>query len=146
MGAPVELTIEECLELLAGGVVGRVAMSTPVGPRIVPVNYAMHDDAIVFRTTPYSELGTYGWNNDLAFEIDHLDYDAHQGWSVVAIGRAELVEDPEELQSIKSNWDPRPWAPGPRNLYMKLTWRDITGRRLGGDWSPASMSPVRRRL
>jgi nitroimidazol reductase NimA-like FMN-containing flavoprotein (pyridoxamine 5'-phosphate oxidase superfamily) len=146
MGAPVELTIEECLELLSGGVVGRVAMSTPVGPRIVPVNYAMYGDAIVFRTTPYSELGTYGWNNDLAFEIDHLDYDTHQGWSVVAIGRAELVEDPEELRDIKTTWDPRPWAPGARNLYMKLTWRDITGRRLGGDWSPATMTPVHRKL
>ena len=60
MGEIVEMTAEECLELLHGGVVGRVAMCTPMGPRIVPVNYAMYDDAIVFRTIPYSELGTYG--------------------------------------------------------------------------------------
>jgi len=97
MNEPVELTVEECLELLHGGVLGRVALSTPMGPRIVPINYAMYEDAIVFRTTPYSELGTYGWNTDLAFEIDHIDYDKHQGWSVVAIGRATLVEDPDEL-------------------------------------------------
>lgn len=144
MGEPMEMTVEECLELLAGGVLGRVAMSTPMGPRIVPLNYAMYDDSIVFRTTPYSEVGTYGWNTDLAFEIDHLDYDKHQGWSVVAIGRAELIEDPDELHAIRSGWDPTPWAGGRRHLYIRLRWRDLTGRRLGGDWTRGSMMPVRR--
>lgn len=146
MTAPVELTIEECLSLLSGGVIGRVALSTPVGPRIVPVNYAMYDDAIVFRTAPYSELGTYGWNNEVAFEVDHIDYERHQGWSVVVLGRAELVEDPQELRDIKQRWDPRPWAGGQRNLYMKLTRRDVTGRRLGEDWDRDTMMPVRRTL
>jgi hypothetical protein len=27
---------------------------------------------------------------------------------------------------------------------MKLTWRDVTGRRIGGDWTPSTMMPVRR--
>ncbi|HEX6514461.1 MAG TPA: pyridoxamine 5'-phosphate oxidase family protein [Nocardioidaceae bacterium] len=132
MHEPVEMTVEECLDLLARGVIGRVAMATPMGPRIVPVNYAMYEDTIVFRTTPYSELGTYGWNTDLAFEIDHLDYEAHQGWSVVAIGRAELVEDPVDLQDIRAHWDPTPWAGGRRHLYIRLRWRDVTGRWVGG--------------
>jgi hypothetical protein len=29
---------------------------------------------------------------------------------------------------------------------MKVTWRDLSGRRVGGDWSPTSMTPVRRAL
>ncbi len=144
MATPVELTVDECLELLSGGVIGRVALATPVGPRIVPVNYALYDDAIVFRTAPYSELGTYGWNNELAFEVDYIDYEKHQGWSVVALGRAQLVDDADELRAIRESWDPRPWASGQRNLYMKLVWRDLTGRRLGGDWDRSTMMPVRR--
>ncbi len=144
MNEPVELTVDECLDLLHAGVLGRVALSTPMGPRIVPVNYAMHDDAIVFRTTPYSELGTYGWNTDLAFEIDHVDYDRHQGWSVVAIGRASLVEDPGDLHAIRSAMDPAPWAGGRRHLYIRLVWRDLTGRRIGTDGDVRSMTPVRR--
>ena len=129
---PVEMTVEECLDLLRTNIVGRVAMSTPVGPRIVPVNYAMYgDEMIVFRTTPYSELGTYGWNAELAFEIDHIDYDRHQGWSVA---------------DIRRNWDPRPWADGQRNLYMKLVWHDVTGRRLGTGWTTGNLAPVRRAL
>lgn len=144
MTQTVEMSTAECRELLEGGVVGRVAMATPVGPRIVPVNYAVHDAAIVFRTAPYSELSTYGWNTELAFEVDHLDYEAHQGWSVVAIGRAHVVESQDEIQRIRGHWDPRPWAAGSRNLYVKLVWRDLTGVRLGSDWTRSSMMPQRR--
>lgn len=87
MTEPTELSSAECLELLEAGVIGRVAMSTPTGPRIVPVNYTVHRGAIVFRTSSYSELATYGLVTDLAFEIDDLDYQSRLGWSVVAIGR-----------------------------------------------------------
>ena len=134
----------ECRELLEGGVVGRLAMATPVGPRIVPVNYAVHGDAIVFRTAPYSELSTYGWDTDLAFEVDHIDYETHLGWSVVALGRAHVVDDPDEVQRIRATWDPRPWAPGSRNLYVKVVWRELSGVRLGADWTRATMQPQRR--
>ena len=139
-----ELSPRECRDLLEGGVVGRLAMATPVGPRIVPVNYAVHDDSIVFRTAPYSELSTYGWDTDLAFEVDHIDYETHQGWSVVAVGRAHVIDDPDEVQRIRARWDPRPWAPGSRNLYVKLAWRELSGVRLGADWTRASMLPQRR--
>ena len=143
MKEPMELTVNECLDLLDGGVVGRVALSTPLGPRIVPVNYAMYDGAIVFRTTPYSELGTHGPRSEAAFEVDHLDYEHHQGWSVVALGRLEELA-PEEVDDLRKVWEPRPWAAGHRNLFLKLVWRELSGRRIGNDWSRSSMMPVRR--
>ncbi len=131
MTPTLELSTTECLDLLSSGDVGRVAMATPAGPRIVPVNYALHGDAIVFRTAPYTELSTYGWNTDLAFEVDRLDHDAHSGWSVVAVGSGHVVEDSEEVAAIRAVWEPRPWAAGSRNLYVKLAWRSLTGRRVG---------------
>jgi nitroimidazol reductase NimA-like FMN-containing flavoprotein (pyridoxamine 5'-phosphate oxidase superfamily) len=146
MNDPVELTLEECLHLLNGGVVGRVGMSTPAGPRIIPVNYAMYDDTIIFRTSPYSELGSYAWNTDLAFEIDQIDYERHQGWSVLAMGRGEIIDDRLELDDIRSHWDPQPWAGGKRHLYIRLRWRDLSGRRIGADWTHDTMMPVRRVL
>ena len=145
MKEPVELTVSECLGLLGGGVVGRVALCTRIGPRIVPVNYAMYDSAIVFRTTPYSELGSHGPGSEAAFEVDHLDYEHQQGWSVVALGRLEELS-PEEFDDLRKVWEPRPWAAGPRNFFLKLVWRELTGRRLGNDWSRSSMMPVRRVL
>jgi nitroimidazol reductase NimA-like FMN-containing flavoprotein (pyridoxamine 5'-phosphate oxidase superfamily) len=130
MSRAVQLTVGECRDLLVEGVVGRVAMATPVGPRITPVNYVVHGDAIVFRTAPYSELSTYGWNVDLAFEVDRLDHDTRLGWSVVAVGRARVVEDPDEIARIRRAGDPAPWAPGPRHLYVSLAWRELSGVRL----------------
>jgi nitroimidazol reductase NimA-like FMN-containing flavoprotein (pyridoxamine 5'-phosphate oxidase superfamily) len=142
----VELTLEECLELLSRGVVGRVGMSTPGGPRIIPVNYAMYEDAIIFRTAPYSELGSYARNTGLAFEVDHIDYERHQGWSVLAVGRGEIIDDRLELDDIRSHWDPQPWAGGKRHLYIRLRWRELSGRRIGANWARGTMMPVRRVL
>jgi nitroimidazol reductase NimA-like FMN-containing flavoprotein (pyridoxamine 5'-phosphate oxidase superfamily) len=132
MSRPTQLDEDTSRDLLVSGELGRVAMATPVGPRIVPVNYAVHGSAIVFRTTPYSELSTYGWNTDLAFEVDHLDPDSRSGWSVVALGRAQIIEDPLEIREVRSTWDPDPWASGVRNLYVKLVWRELRGVCLGG--------------
>ncbi len=127
----VEMTIDECLERLEKGTYGRVALATPVGPRIIPVNYAMYDDAIVFRTTPYSEIGTYGANLDAAFEVDDVDVTTDTGWSVVAVGKLTVIDDPVELVDLQRGWEPRPWADGMRRRYFKLVWRNVTGRSLG---------------
>jgi nitroimidazol reductase NimA-like FMN-containing flavoprotein (pyridoxamine 5'-phosphate oxidase superfamily) len=94
MNEPRDLPYATCRALLAGGVVGRVALATPAGPRIFPVNYSAVDEAVVFRTAPYSVLGTYAWRSALAFEVDHLDYGYQRGWSVVATGHGQRVEDP----------------------------------------------------
>ena len=56
MPEPHELDQEECNRLLRSGVVGRIAIVTPTGPYIVPVNYSVVDDMVVVRTTPYSVL------------------------------------------------------------------------------------------
>jgi nitroimidazol reductase NimA-like FMN-containing flavoprotein (pyridoxamine 5'-phosphate oxidase superfamily) len=144
MDEPTELTTDECVDLLRANVVGRVALSTPVGPRIILLNYAVHDDSIVFRTAPYSQLASYGNGSDLAFEVDHVDYETHQGWSVVAVGRGSRVDDPEEIQEIRATGGPRPWVGGSRGLHLRLRWRELSGRRLGDDWTRASLTPVRR--
>jgi nitroimidazol reductase NimA-like FMN-containing flavoprotein (pyridoxamine 5'-phosphate oxidase superfamily) len=143
---PRELNREQCLELLATGVVARVAVCTPDGPHIVPINYALHDDAVVFRTSPYSVLGTRGWMQRLALEIDQVDYGRRDGWSVVAAGMGEMVEDADDLATIQFLWDPRPWAGGSRPLYIRLRWDSLTGRKLGTGWSPSDEPPVRRRV
>src|SRR3954451_3641968 len=146
MSMPIELSRLECLELLQGGVVGRVAISTPLGPRIVPVNYAMHGEEVVVRTSPFSELGTHAPDNQVAFEIDDLDLSRHQGWSVVVVGRASYIEDPDEIYEIRRTWEPRPWADGQRNLFLRIVPREVSGRQLGTDWSRSTMMPVRRVL
>jgi nitroimidazol reductase NimA-like FMN-containing flavoprotein (pyridoxamine 5'-phosphate oxidase superfamily) len=144
MKEPVELPYAKCRELLLGGVAGRAAVCTPSGPRIIPVNYSVVDEAIYVRTTPHSVLASYAAGANVAFEVDHLDYENWQGWSVVATGRAALVDAPDELARVRAFRNPRPWAGGLRQVYLRLRWTELTGRRIGDGWNRDNEMPVRR--
>jgi uncharacterized protein len=137
MTLPRELAFDECVRLLQAGVVGRVALTTPHGPQIIPLNYSAVEESILVATSPYSALGTYGAQSLVAFEVDHFDYENHTGWSVVVRGRAEVVGDPEEVQRLRQLWAPRPWADGSRNLHLRIPWTEVSGRSLGGDVTTA---------
>ena len=54
------------------------------------------------------------------------------------------VTDPLEIEHIREVRDPRPWAGGGRNLYLRLRWTELTGRRLGDAWDVVGSMPVRR--
>lgn len=130
MGIVREIGFEECAGLLRVGVVGRVALGTPDGPHIVPVNYSVVDEAVVVATSPYSVLGTYGRDSMVAFEVDGLDPENHEGWSVVVRGRAEAL-DPVELRGVAERGAPRVWADGARALTLRIPWTELSGRRVG---------------
>lgn len=122
------LSVAECRDLLATDSVGRVAFVTPAGPRIVPVNYVLAGDALELRTSTYSELATYAPGTEIAFEIDHLDSERRRGWSVVAHGVCERAEPSQDRDGPL----PEPWVGGARPLLLRLPWRELTGRRVGG--------------
>lgn len=146
MPESIEMSREESESLLRLGVVGRVAVTTPTGPHIIPVNYSVVDDAIVVRTSPYSLLAIHGRDVPIAFEIDDLDHETHHAWSVVARGTSEVVSDPDDLQHILAVWEPRPWADGSRHLVLRLPWSELTGRKLGRGWSPRKEIEFGRRV
>ena len=144
MDEPAELSYAKCRELLGGGVFGRVAVCTPEGPRILPVNYSVVGEAVVFRTSDDGIVATHGTDAPITFEVDHVDYADHKGWSVVATGLGQRVDDADEVARIRRTWDPRPWAGGQRPCYVRLAWDELTGRRLGQGWTHATEMPVRR--
>ncbi|MCW2848418.1 MAG: pyridoxamine 5-phosphate oxidase-related, FMN-binding protein [Marmoricola sp.] len=131
-----DLDTGQCQALLRLGVTGRVALLTPTGPHIVPVNYSVVDDAVIMRTSPYSLLGTYGRDTTVAFEIDAFDRTLERGWSVLARGRVEAVTDRRDLEHIREVAEPQPWASGGRSLYLRLRWTEMSGRQLGTHWDP----------
>lgn len=133
------LGARRCEMLLRAEVAGRVGVSTPTGPQIIPVNYAVVDDAIIIRTTPYSILGTHGPDMTLAFEIDGFDRPRERGWSVQARGRAEVVTDRDELAHIRTVEGRPPWASGIRSMYLRIRWNELSGRQLGRLWDPIEL-------
>ncbi len=122
---------EACLELLATRDIGRVAFTIDgdAAPTVLPVNYALVHDTIVFRSTLAGSIMRYA-RGYAAFQVDRLDEERRDGWSVLASGRCRWVRDPGELERIPQGRLPRPWAEGPRDQVLKLTPARLTGRRL----------------
>jgi uncharacterized protein len=127
---PIEdLAESACLELLNRHHFGRVAFMEQAGgpPAIMPVNYLMHGETVVFRTDPNSKLGQAVRSTTATFEIDGIDERERTGWSVVVSGRAEQIIDPTELDELRQT-PLLPWAPGDRSQYVRITPKLVTGR------------------
>lgn len=129
MTEPVELSGNQCLECLERHGLGRVAFSTPMGPRIVPVRYRLEGCEILFQATAYSEVGTYAPDSEVAFEIDDGDVAGHMECAVVALGRAEVVEEAPHKGGPDHDGD---GAPGDHEDYrwIKVHAHDFTGVRV----------------
>ena len=127
-----ELAPTECERLLRRGMFGRVALTTSHGPDIVPVNYAVRDDAVVIRTSPEGWLARQADGQPIAFEVDAVDESRWHGWSVVAHGTGEVVTDGGT--TVAGPFHARPWADGDRSCELRLAWSRLTGRRVGDGW------------
>jgi uncharacterized protein len=84
----------------------------------------------VFRTSPYGVLSQLDNPTNVAFEIDDIDQAHGAGWSVVARGRARGIVAPHELVRLWTQPGIVPWAPGTRNLWIGISIRTISGRRV----------------
>ena len=122
---------DECLSLLRADVVGRLGLLSHGVPMVVPVNYAMDDEAVVFRTATGSKLAAAG-RAEACFEIDGFDRPARTGWSVLVTGRLEEVTSSQSalLERLRT-LGVAPWAEGEHDHVMRLVPMRITGRRVG---------------
>ncbi|WP_406375518.1 pyridoxamine 5'-phosphate oxidase family protein [Streptomyces sp. NBC_00647] len=124
-----ELSRAECAELLSTHGVGRLAVPTELGPVIVPVNYSVIEDTIVFRTargaTPSLASGCV-----VAFEVDRVDDTFSQGWSVLTRGYARTVTDTDEEQRLAKQAYSAPWSGGRRDMWVCIEPYAVTGRRI----------------
>ena len=124
-----DLEPEECRALLSTHGVGRVAVTTAEGPAVVPVNYEVVDDAIVFRTVP-GALPAAAVGAEVAFEVDRMDEAMSRGWSVLAVGPARAVTEPGEARRLTERAHTTPWAGGERELWVSIRPARLTGRRI----------------
>ena len=123
------LTEAQARELLAGGEVGRIGITIGALPAIFPVNYRVIDGAIVFRTAPGSKMSAAAQGTVVAFEVDDYQVADHSGWSVLAVGRAEVVDDPElALKAHAARLEP--FAGGTRTAIVRIEPVFVSGRRL----------------
>lgn len=126
---------DECRRLIAPGGIGRIAYHSRFGPAVLPVNYRMHDGAILFRTAADSPLdedlrtGIADAEYRVAFEIDDFHPETREGWSVLVQGAAHHVQPGAEREAALTA-GVEPWPDGERELFVRIVPSRITGRRI----------------
>ncbi len=133
-----ELPTHECLELLRGESVGRLAVSIREHPDIFPINYVVDHGGIVFRTAEGTKLAGAVLGRGVAFEVDGVDDAAGEAWSVVVKGHAVEIEQMYDLLDALS-LPLYPWHAAPKHRFVRIEPVEITGRRFHvvdpGRWS-----------
>ena len=124
------LPLEECRQRLQAAKVGRVSFVDQGEPVILPVNYALDGEAVVFRTAPGSKLTAADNELPVAFEVDGFDEDRRTGWSVVIGGKATTVEEPAQLARLDM-LGVSPWAGlAERTHWVRIRPYSMTGREI----------------
>ncbi|WP_203335620.1 pyridoxamine 5'-phosphate oxidase family protein [Nocardioides limicola] len=118
------------MDLVRTRSVGQIAYCVDQGPVVFPVNHTVADDAILVRVSPFSGLArrlrVLG-QVPASYQVFEYDEYTSTGWSVLIRGRAESLEYDELPEEADR---PHPWAEGGRNLLVRITPLEVTGRRL----------------
>jgi hypothetical protein len=125
-----ELSLDECLDLLRSGSVGRIAVLDGDTPVALPVNYRLVEVPamtwIALRTRPGNVIDQAPMK--VSFEIDGVDLVRERGWSVVARGTLHHVD--VVAADFRERFDPRPWLGEDRSAWLVIQPYTITGRAL----------------
>lgn len=119
-----ELDEATCRQLLASHHVGRVAINAEPSPEVLPVDYAVHRNGVIFHTGIGAKRAAAIRGLAATFQIDGVDAVRQAGWSVMVRGRLALTDEADcpEL--------PEPLAGGERPYVVHLSIDSISGRRI----------------
>ena len=125
------LSPARCEELLAQHVVGRVGFQAADWPLVLPVNYRFQAGSVIFRTSAVGPLAALHERTRVAFEVDDIDEEGAEGWSVLVRGFARGVTSDHQMARLWAT-GPQPWAPGSRTLFIAIEPTSISGRVVQG--------------
>jgi hypothetical protein len=128
-GELTEIDRAECLVLLAGAQVGRIAFTEKALPAVHPVAFVLEGEEIVFRTAAGSTLAAAVRHAVVGFQADHIDPVARTGWTVLGIGEAYEIMVPDRLAELAAVL-PRPWVAGRDGHVISIPLQMLSGRRL----------------
>jgi uncharacterized protein len=125
----VELSRQECLELVERCAFGRVVLSEACIPVAYPVNLTVVDGAVIFCTAAGPMLDAATRGDVVTIQADEIDRVYHTGWSVLITGVAQVIPASTELhRSLTPTW-----VPGHTQYLVRVPATSVSGRRLA--WS-----------
>lgn len=120
----------QCLALLGSVPVGRMVFTYHALPSVQPVAFVLDGHTVVVRTVPASDLFAVAASSVVAFAADEGDFgDTGSGWHVTAVGRADLVTDPDELARLRG-LPLEPWSTGHNDHFLRIRIELIQGSRI----------------
>jgi uncharacterized protein len=123
------LSEDDCRGLLATVTVGRLVVSPGAIPIALPVNFGLLDGDPVFATGEGVKLRAALENPLVAFEVDQIDELAEVGWSVLVVGRAREIVEPDELAQVR-RMGVRSWVSEGRDHWVRIQTSFMSGRRI----------------
>jgi nitroimidazol reductase NimA-like FMN-containing flavoprotein (pyridoxamine 5'-phosphate oxidase superfamily) len=116
----------ECAQLLSETDMGRVAFANGAYPMILPVNYGVVDDLVVFKTGVGTKLANIPMKR-VAFEVDGRGDGI--AWSVVVLGHAREVTTAlgARYDALRAAEIPI-LAPGAKVHWIAIEIIEISGR------------------
>jgi uncharacterized protein len=125
-----ELTSDQCMDLLRSHLfLGRIGYVVDGLPIIVPVNFVVDGESVVFSTAKGSKLSWLSNHSRVAFQADHDRASDRSGWSVLIHGTAREVTDPTELDALRTG-SLHSWAIPSAEHWVRISIDRISGRRI----------------
>jgi len=121
---------DRCFELLGQACVGRVAVVVNGVPEITPVNYALLDGDVVFRSGTGTKLHAALTSQPVSFEVDRFDEQRRTGWSVLVSGNSSVIDEGDEDLLRAEALDIDTWAPGTRDTFVRVRADLVFGREI----------------
>jgi nitroimidazol reductase NimA-like FMN-containing flavoprotein (pyridoxamine 5'-phosphate oxidase superfamily) len=140
--ALLELTRQECLDLLKTGGFGRLAVNgSGPAPIVRPVNYVFdpHSQSVVINTAEGSKLHSLLRETHATFEVDAVDATTRTGWSVIIVGVTEALTKPDEIRRVEA-LELDSWTPNEKSHWVRIRAWTVSGRRLTKQPDPVSPS------
>jgi Pyridoxamine 5'-phosphate oxidase len=122
------------MSLLGSVSLGRIVFTARALPAIRPVTHLVDGDCVIIRTDRSAAItsalrahaGTV-----VAYEADAIDTTEHLGWSVIVVGVAHRVIDPDDAAAYRRAL--RPWVSGTKDQVIAIHADMVTGFRLVAD-------------
>jgi uncharacterized protein len=125
------LHLGDCFGLLKSVPVGRVGFVARGEVVVLPVNFAVDGQDVVFATGAGSKLSCVEVGHYVGFEADAYDTATRTGWSVVVNGFAEIIESAEEAARL-DGIGMTPWgaAAAQERVWVRIRPTTVSGRRI----------------
>jgi len=124
------LHLGDCFRLLESAPVGRIGFLAGGEVVILPVNFFLDGQDVVFRTGVGSKLSSVEVGRYVGFEADAYDAATRTGWSILVSGLAEVVESDAECARLDA-LGLTSWGGATENrAWVRIRPSSISGRRI----------------